>query len=149
SANITGLTAGTYQYQLAVTDNNGAIGKATVQVTVNPAPNIPPTANAGADQTITLPTNSISLIGTGTDTDGSIASYQWTKISGTGGTIANSNKATATVTNLTAGIYEYQLAVTDNNGAVGKATVQVTVNPAPNIPPTANAGADQAITLPT
>ena len=66
---------------------------------VNPAANIPPTASAGSDQTITLPTNSISLNGTGTDTDGSIASYQWTKISGTGGTIANSNKATATVTN--------------------------------------------------
>jgi len=43
-----------------------------MQVTVNPAPNKAPTANAGADITITLPTNSTSLNGIGTDIDGTI-----------------------------------------------------------------------------
>jgi len=43
-----------------------------MQVTVNPAPNKAPTANTGADITITLPTNSTSLNGIGTDIDGTI-----------------------------------------------------------------------------
>ncbi len=52
---VNGLVQGNYQFELIVTDDKGAIGKDTVNVTVNPAPNIPPTANAGVDQTITLP----------------------------------------------------------------------------------------------
>ena len=92
SATATNLSAGTYQFELTVTDNKGAIAKDTVQVTVNEAANIPPTADAGNDQTITLPTNSVNLNGTGADEDGTIASYQWTKISGpNSGTINNAN----------------------------------------------------------
>ncbi|MEI9958263.1 MAG: hypothetical protein WDM90_18605 [Ferruginibacter sp.] len=34
------------------------------------------------DQNITLPTNAVTLNGSGTDTDGTIASYAWVKISG-------------------------------------------------------------------
>ncbi|RNI30966.1 hypothetical protein EFY79_21145, partial [Hanamia caeni] len=143
SATVTNLSAGTYQYQLAVSDNKGAIAKSTVNVTVNEAANIPPTANAGNDQTITLPKNSISLNGTAVDSDGSISSYSWTKVSGpASGTINNANSSSATVTNLSAGTYQYQLAVSDNKGAIAKSTVNVTVNEAANIPPTANAGND-------
>ena len=79
---VSGLLQGNYQFELTVTDDKGAVGTDIVNVTVNPAPNIPPTANAGADQTITLPTDSIKLTGIGTDSDGTIASYLWTKISG-------------------------------------------------------------------
>ena len=40
-----------------------------------PLPNVPPVAKAGADQTITLPTNSVTLNGSAsTDADGSISS---------------------------------------------------------------------------
>ena len=145
---VTGLVQGVYQFQLKVTDNNGATGIDTIQVTVNAA-NIPPTANAGTDQSITLPTSTVSLTGSGTDTDGSISAYSWTKISGpASGTITNANSAATTVTGLVQGVYQFELKVTDNNGATGKDTMQVTVNAA-NIPPTANAGTDQLITLPT
>ncbi len=147
---VTGLTQGTYWFQLTVTDNSGATDKDTVQVLVNPAPNQAPTANAGTDKTITLPTNSTTLTGSGTDVDGTIASYAWLKISGpTSGTIVTANAATTNVINLVQGVYKFQLTVTDNNGATGRDTVQVTVNPAPNVPPTANAGTDKTITLPT
>ena len=147
STTVTGLVEGTYLFQLEVTDNNGATGLSSVQVIVNPG-NIPPTANAGTDQSITLPTSTVSLNGTGTDTDGSISAYSWTKISGpASGTITNANSASTTVTGLTQGVYQFQLKVTDNNGATAKDTIQVTVNAA-NIPPTANAGTDQSITLP-
>ena len=131
-----------------VTDNNGATAVDTVQVTVNAA-NIAPTANAGADQSITLPTSTVSLSGSGTDADGTISSYSWTKVSGpAAGTITSATSAATTVTGLAQGVYQFQLKVTDNNGATAVDTVQVTVNAA-NIAPTANAGADQSITLPT
>ena len=133
---------GVYQYQLTVTDNNGATGKDTVQVTVNAAP----VANAGTNKLITLPTNTTTLTGSGTDADGTISSYAWAKISGpSSGTIATPNAATTAVNSLVQGIYQYQLTVTDNNGATGTATVQVTVN----VAPTANAGIDQLIKLPS
>jgi|GEM_PF-3107240 len=45
--------------------------------------NKPPTAVAGPDQVITLPTDSVSLDGrTSSDPDGMISSCLWTKISG-------------------------------------------------------------------
>ena len=150
STTVTGLVQGIYKFELKVTDNGGAVGRDTMQVTVNAAPNIPPTANAGPDQTITLPTNNVTLTGSGNDPDGNITAYQWTKISGpAAGTITNPNNATTTVTGLVQGIYKFELKVTDNGGAVGRDTMQVTVNIAPNIPPTANAGPDKTITLPT
>jgi len=85
---------------LTVTDNNGATGKDTMQVTVNPTPNIAPTANAGSDKNITLPVNTTTLNGSGNDPDGTIASYAWLKISGPlAGTITNASAANATVNN--------------------------------------------------
>lgn len=149
TTNVTGLVQGVYIFELRVTDNNGAAATDQVQVTVNAAAsNQSPVANAGLDQNITLPTNTATLTGSGTDTDGSISSYAWTKVSGpSGGTITSAASATTTVTALVQGTYKYELKVTDNNGAVGRDTVQVNVNPA-NQPPIANAGADQTITLP-
>ena len=137
---VTGLVAGVYKFTLTVTDNKGATGKDTVQITVDTKP----VANAGANQLITLPTNSVTLTGSGTDAGGTSVSYQWTKISGSAGIITSATAASTSVTGLTAGIYKFVLTVTDNNGSIGKDTVQVTVN----VPPTAHAGADQIITLP-
>ncbi len=147
--NVNNLAEGTYQFQLQVTDNDGAISTDIVEVTVNPAPNKAPTANAGTDQLITLPTNSVTLNGSGTDEDGTIVSYLWTKVSGPSGyTIANPSSATTLINNLVKGTYQFQLKVTDNDGATNTDIIKITVNAAPNQPPVANAGADQVITLP-
>ncbi|MEP7231876.1 MAG: T9SS type A sorting domain-containing protein, partial [Ginsengibacter sp.] len=149
ASSITSLVQGVYLFELKVTDNQGATAKDTMQVTVNAAGNIPPVANAGADKTITLPTNSVSVIGTGTDADGTISNYLWSKISGPSATITTATSATTTITSLVQGVYLFELKVTDNQGATAKDTMQVTVNAAGNIPPVANAGADKTITLPT
>lgn len=129
---IRDLTAGVYEYELTITDNLGAINKDTIQVTVNPAPNQTPIANAGNDQIITLPENSIVLNGSASeDTDGTLATFAWTKISGpVSSTIVDADQAVTTVTDLTEGIYLFELIVTDNNNANDKDTVQVTVNAA-------------------
>ncbi len=147
---INNLVQGTYKFELTVTDNNGAISKDVVQVTVNAGQNQSPTANAGLDKIIVLPTNTTTLTGIGTDTDGTITSYKWVKLSGNAvGVIGSSNSAITTISNLVQGANQYQLSVTDNKGAVTKDTVKITVNPAPNKVPVANAGADKTITLPT
>jgi len=149
STTVTGLIQGTYVFTLTVTDNNGLSNSATVTVTVNPA-NTPPVANAGSNQTITLPTSSASLSGSGTGTNGAtISTYAWTQTSGpnTAG-ITTAGSAATTVTGLIQGAYVFTLTVTDNHGLTNSATVSVTVNPAPNTPPVANAGSNQTIQLP-
>jgi predicted esterase len=150
STAISGLVQGTYVFKLKVTDNKGAMGEDQVTITVNAAPNVAPVAKAGADVTITLPTNSVTLNGAGsTDSDGSIASYLWTKVSGPAATIANAAAASTAISGLVEGTYVFKLKVTDNRGATGEDQVTVVVNAAPNVAPVAKAGADVTITLPT
>ncbi len=150
---VTGLlSAGTYVFQLAVTDSKGGKATSNVQVIVNPLLNQAPTANAGADQTITLPTSSVTLSGGGSDPDGSVSSYLWARVSGASNAMVVSGMSAKTqVTGLTAGTYVFSLTVTDNAGARSTDNVTVTVKPAivANKPPVVNAGADQTITLPT
>lgn len=143
STGLTGLS-GTSVFRCTVTQDDGqtAFGEVTITVT---ATNISPTANAGTDQTIQLPTNSVTLSGTGADTDGTITSYSWSKVSGGSATITNASSATTTITGLTQGTYVFQLQVTDNQGATGIDQITIIVKPA-DIPPTANAGSDQTIT---
>ncbi len=88
-----------------------------------------PTANAGNDTTITLPTSSVTLNGSGTDPDGTISSYAWTKLSGpANGTISSPTTASTQVAGLEAGIYVFRLTVTDNSGAPSSDDVTITVN---------------------
>ncbi len=147
---VTGLVQGVYQFQLTVTDNDGATGTDVMQVTVNTASNQAPTADAGSNKTITLPTSTVNLSGSGSDADGTISSYAWTKISGPSSyTIADTSSAVTSVTGLVQGVYQFQLTVTDNDGATGTDVMQVTVNTASNQAPTADAGNNKTITLPT
>jgi hypothetical protein len=94
--------------------------------------NYPPVACAGADRTITLPTDTVTLDGScSTDPDNNISSYLWTKIAGPASvTIGNANAAITQVTNLTEGVYRFELKVTDAGGLLSKDTVQVTVSAA-------------------
>ncbi|HEY0732081.1 MAG TPA: carbohydrate-binding protein, partial [Chitinophagaceae bacterium] len=93
--------------------------------------NQPPTVNAGPDKSITLPTSSVSLSGSASDADGSIASYQWTKVSGGAATITSPSSASTTITGLVQGSYVFRLTVTDNGGATASDEVSVTVNAEP------------------
>jgi alpha-tubulin suppressor-like RCC1 family protein len=146
----TGLVQGVYVFQLTVTNNQGATATSTVTITVNPAPVQSPIANAGSDQIITLPTNSVTLNGSGSnDPYGTITAYAWTQVSGpSASSISTAAAVTSTVTGLVQGVYVFQLQITDNQGATATSKVTITVNPAP-LPPVANAGPNQTITLPT
>jgi len=100
--------------------------------------NQPPLSAAGNDQTITLPTSSVSLNGSSsTDSDGTITTYAWTKLSGGAATITSPSSANTTVTGLVQGTYVFRLTVTDNLGATDFDDVTVIVNPVPNVAPIA------------
>ncbi|WP_343702997.1 PKD domain-containing protein [Chitinophaga sp.] len=149
ATDVTGLTAGTYVFQLTVKDDKGAVATSNVTITVKTATNQPPVAHAGYNNTVTLPLNSIRLDGSASsDPDGTIASYNWVKIGGPAATIAQPTSAATDVTGLVAGTYVFELTVKDDKGAIATSNVTVTVNSATNLPPVANAGYNTTITLP-
>jgi hypothetical protein len=129
---VKNLSAGTYQLELKVTDDKGLYAKDTVQVIVDTVvtTNHPPVANAGADQTITLPTNSVTIDGSAsTDPDNNITSYVWIRISGPSSfNILNANAVQTQINILTEGVYQFELKVTDAGGLISKDTTNVQVN---------------------
>jgi len=132
STNVTTLVKGTYAFELEVTDNDGAIGRDTVTITVTgAAPNVhnqPPDVNSGPDINITLPTNSVTLNGKASDADGRVTSYNWNKLSGPKCTIGNSAQAKTVIKDLKRGVYVFELTVKDDKNAIGRDTLRITVN---------------------
>lgn len=97
------------------------------------AGNINPIAIPGNDQLIYSPATSTTLVGSGTDVDGTIASYAWAFISGPNTpTITSPSSATTGLTGLIVGTYVLQLTVTDNLGASGAKQMSVTLQTAPS-----------------
>ena len=146
-------TAGTYTFQLSATDGTNTTN-ATTQVVVkpNPAPvvNQPPVVSAGADQTIQLPTNSVTLNGTATDDglpSGSTLTVSWTQISGPAGVVFSApNQSVTQVTFTAAGTYDLRLIASDSQ-LFSSSDVHVIVKPALQAL-TVSAGPGQTITLP-
>ena len=90
-----------------------------------------PTAQAGADRTVE-PGATVTLNGSGTDSDGTIQGYAWSQVSGESVTLQNANTARATFTApAVAGDLVFRLTVTDNDGATGIDEVTITVRDAP------------------
>ena len=130
SPTVTNLVQGVYIFRLTVTDDKDVTGTDDVQVTVNPAKigsKTFPIANAGADQTITLPASSAILSGAGSDPDGNAVTYKWSKVSGASATLTNDTAASASVSNLKAGDYVFRLTVTDVKGTSTSDEVEITV----------------------
>jgi hypothetical protein len=99
---------------------------------VDPPVNKVPVADAGSSLTIQLPTNSVTLTGTGTDADGNVVAYLWSQISGPAPTgIVNPGSASTEVTNFIEGTYVFQLMVTDDDGATGTDTTSLVVTASP------------------
>lgn len=75
-AAVGNLEAGAYEFEMKVTDDKGSMDRDTMILVVKDAAanpvNLAPRAVAGADVTITLPANSVTLQGSGTDADGTI-----------------------------------------------------------------------------
>ena len=148
STTATFSVPGTYLLRLTADDSEYA-SSSDVTVTVNAPNNTPPVVNAGNDQTISLPTDTVNLTGTVTDDGfpvGSTLSINWTTTSGPGTvTFGNANSATTTAQFSSTGTYVLRLTASDGEWTVSDEVV-ITLTPA-NQAPTANAGADQTILL--
>lgn len=94
--------------------------------------NQPPSANAGPDQTVDAG-STVTLAGSGSDVDGSIAAYQWERTSGTDVSLSNTDQATvsfmAPQADMTVTL-TFRLTVTDNDGVTASDDVSVTIQPA-------------------
>ncbi|WP_299135495.1 hypothetical protein [uncultured Tenacibaculum sp.] len=92
--------------------------------------NVLPVVNAGKNQIIKLPTNSATLSGSASDSDGTISSTIWSQGSSnpSGAVIVSNNTLTTQVTGLVQGNYTFKLTVKDNEGAVVNDTVVVAVH---------------------
>jgi uncharacterized repeat protein (TIGR03806 family) len=95
--------------------------------------NVAPIANAGADQTITLPATA-NLSGSASDdglpTPPAALAYAWSKVSGPGTvTFGNANAASTNATFSVAGAYVLRLTANDS-ALTGSDDVAITVNPA-------------------
>lgn len=88
--------------------------------------NIPPIVNAGIDLELADGQTTASLLAVAYDVDGVIVSQNWTKVTGGFGDIIMTPLQLATdLQNLTEDLYEYQIQVTDNDGATAVDTVKL------------------------
>ena len=145
----------THIFTLTVTDAANVTDTDTVTITVTSG-NAIPVANAGDDRTVVSGTE-VVLDGRGsTDSDGTIASWAWTRTAGTGNdsvvltttsrTMARPTFTADTVQAGTADVTQvFSLVVTDDDGGMSVAdTVTITITPANDIP-VAKAGDDQRV----
>ena len=140
--------AGPYIFRLTGSDGQlSATDDITIVVT---PPNQAPVVNAGADQIISLPEDTVNLNGTVTDDGlpiGSTLAFSWTVVSGPGAvTFGNANQVATTAQFAATG--DYVLRLTASDGALSHFDeVAVKLTPQ-NQAPVVGAGADQTIALP-
>ncbi len=136
------------QFSLVVTDDKGLASSAdTVNVLVTS--NYAPIADAGMDRSVPE-ASTVSLSGTGSDTDGSVVAYQWTQVAGPAVSLSGADTPNPqfTAPSLTAdGNLEFRLVVIDDDGASSDAdTLSITVcnREESGCKPTASAGTDHS-----
>lgn len=110
-----------------ITDEPSSVDNAKVIIDSSSSENAIPTANAGVDSTI-LVNETITLTGIGTDTDGTIVSYEWKK-----GSEVLGASATLEYIPTEVGTDTLTLTVTDDDGATATDTVNIIVQNVSNI----------------
>jgi RHS repeat-associated protein len=130
--------AGTYLLRLTATDTQFTVSSDVTVTIFDPGQNLPPTVFAGLPQSITLPTNSLTLAASVKDDGkptGAAVSVVWSEISGPAPVVFGSpNSAITKVTFSTAGIYALRITASDTQLS-SSSDITVVVNPQPNAPP--------------
>ncbi len=138
---------------MVICRNNGTNSSTALKL-IKLVDNTAPTVLAGADDTITLPIDTVSLDATVTD-DGlpdppADVTTTWTKLSGTGTvTFGNANAIDTTATFSTYDTYVLRLTANDNElTTYDEVTITVNRDPSLNYQPEVDAGPDQSIDMP-
>jgi gliding motility-associated-like protein len=108
------------------TDNSGATGSAQVQIFID-EPNHAPQADAGEDRTVQTPVSNLTILGSGTDSDGVVSFYEWSQVSGPEATISQNSFGELVFNTFVQGVYVFELTVTDNGNKTGKDQLTITV----------------------
>ncbi|XP_074543158.1 dyslexia-associated protein KIAA0319-like protein [Halichoeres trimaculatus] len=148
---LTNLVPGNYTFSLTVTDSDGAKSSTQATLSVNKAKDYRPVANAGPNQVIQLPRNSISLYGNQSTDDHDSLLYEWSLSPESKDKVVEMQGVRTPILQLSAmqeGDYTFQLTVTDSSGQQDTAQVTVIVQPENNKPPQADAGPEKELTLP-
>ncbi|XP_041931959.1 dyslexia-associated protein KIAA0319-like protein isoform X2 [Alosa sapidissima] len=148
---LTNLVPGNYTFSLTVTDSDGAQSSTQAKLLVHKAMDYKPVANAGPNQVITLPRNSVTLYGNQSKDDHEPLAYEWSLSPNSKGKVVEMQGVRTPILQLSAlqeGDYTFQLTVTDSTGQQDTAEVTVIVQPENNKPPEANAGPEKELTLP-
>ncbi|XP_029919219.1 dyslexia-associated protein KIAA0319-like protein [Myripristis murdjan] len=148
---LTSLVPGNYTFSLTVTDSDGAQSSTQATLSVNKAKDYRPVANAGPNQVITLPHNSITLNGSQSTDDHEPLAFEWSLSPESKGKVVEMQGVRTPTLQLSAmqeGDYTFQLTVTDSAGQQDTAQVTVIVQPENNKPPVADAGPEKELTLP-
>lgn len=142
---LTELIPGLYTFRLTVTDDEGKSAYDDIDILVNQVP----VAVVSPDFSVTLPVDSVALRGDSSydpDSSGYLIFYEWTMLSGPGDPgLSGAYSPVLMVSDLVAGVYVFQLVVTDNHFSTDTAEVALTVSGAP---PIVSAGGDQSIYYP-
>ena len=139
-------TAGDVRLRLRVTDDDGLTGTDDVLIEIIEA-NQKPDVSAGSDLTVNVG-ETVNITGSGSDSDGEIVSWSWSRIGGLTVSLQNASSQTVRFTApASEGYTQLRLRVTDDDGATDYDDVVISfVDPTPaNQAPTANAGADQDV----
>ncbi|CAI5691210.1 unnamed protein product [Oreochromis niloticus] len=148
---LTSLVPGNYTFSLTVTDSDGATNSTQATLSVNKAKDYRPVANAGPNQVIQLPRNSITLNGNQSTDDHDSLSYEWSLSPESKDKVVEMQGVRTPILQLSAmqeGDYTFQLTVTDSAGQQDTSQVTVIVQPENNKPPVADAGPEKELTLP-
>lgn len=143
---------GNYTFKLTVTDSDNVSNSTTARISVLKATDYPPIANAGHDEMIYLPQNSVTLNGSLSTDDHEITAWEWTKAStdvSKAVDMQNTRTPYLQLSNLEVGIYTFVLKVTDASNQSNTDDMLVFVKPPrSDRPPAVNAGQNATINLP-
>jgi subtilisin-like proprotein convertase family protein/Zn-dependent metalloprotease len=133
-ASFSGDAAGTYVFEVSVSDPSGAEAMQSVTVVISP-PNRAPVASATTSSSSVNEGAGVTLNASGSsDPDGDNLAYQWSQVSGPAVSLSNAASVSATftapeVTDSTT--LEFSVTVSDPSGESDTSSVSITVNDVP------------------
>lgn len=128
---------------------NGSTSSTSISSPTTSTNNKLPTVSAGPDKSTS--NTGFTIVGSASDSDGSITSYKWTKLSGPSASMSNTTTSKLWASSLVSGTYYFRLTVTDNNGGQKYDDMKLVVSNGSsssstiaNKAPTVSAGSDKS-----